>query len=73
MLPNPAGLLRVGWTKARSVEALAPGTTIKVTIAPARAGGTVGLLLKVTNLEGADIVSDTVPYEQTADAPPPPR
>jgi hypothetical protein len=66
MLPNPAGLLRVGWTKVRSVAALAPGNTVKVTIAPARAGGTVGLLLKVVNPEGAEIVSDSVPYPQPA-------
>jgi hypothetical protein len=71
MLPNPAGLLRVGWTKVRSLDALAPGKTVKVTIAPARAGGTVGLLLKVTNLEGAEIVSDSVPYPQPASAPQP--
>lgn len=69
MLPNPAGLLRVGWTKARSVEALAPGTEINVTIAPARAGGLVGLLLKVTNADGIEIVSDSVPYPQPAAAP----
>jgi hypothetical protein len=66
MLPNPAGLLRVGWTKARSLEALAPGKTVKVTIAPARAGGQVGLVLRVTNLEGTDIVSDSVPFPQPA-------
>jgi len=71
MLPNPSGLLRVGWTKARSVEALAPGKTIKVTIAPARAGGPVGLVLKLTNLEGAEVVSDSVPYGQPANAPQP--
>jgi hypothetical protein len=68
MLPNPAGLLRVGWTKARSVAALAPGNTIRVTIAPARAGGTVGLLLKVMDADGTEIVSDSVPYPQGADA-----
>ena len=45
LLPNPAGLLRVGWTKARSLKALAPGTKINITIAPARAGGVVGLVL----------------------------
>ena len=71
MLPNPAGLLRVGWTKARSVAALAPGNPIKVTIAPARAGGTVGLLLKVTTLDGAEIVSDTVAYGEASNAAPP--
>lgn len=64
MLPNPAGLLRVGWTKARSLAALAPGKSIKVTIAPARAGGQVGLVLRVTDLAGADIVSDSVPFPQ---------
>jgi hypothetical protein len=71
MLPNPAGLLRVGWTKARSLEALAPGKAVKITIAPARAGGTVGLVLKITNLEGAEVVSDQVPYPEPAAAPKP--
>lgn len=68
MLPNPAGLLRVGWTKMRSLEALAPGKTVKITIAPARAGGTVGLVLKIVNLEGAEVVSDQVPYPEPAAA-----
>jgi hypothetical protein len=68
MLPNPAGLLRVGWTKARSVAALAPGTTINITIAPARAGGPVGLVLKVADAAGTEIVSDSVPYPDPAKA-----
>jgi len=62
LLPNPAGLLRVGWTRSRSTQALAPGTKVKVTISPARAGGPVGLLVKVTDLNGAELVSDRVPY-----------
>ena len=69
MLPNPAGLLRVGWTKARSLAALAPGKTVKVTVAPARAGGPVGLVMKITDLEGAEVVSDSVPFPQPPDAP----
>jgi hypothetical protein len=72
LLPNPAGLLRVGWTKARSLQALAPGTTINITIAPARAGGVVGLVLGIRSLEGTDIVSDTVPYPEAPAAAPPP-
>lgn len=68
MLPNPAGLLRVGWTKARSLAALAPGKAVKVTIAPARAGGQVGLVLRLMDLDGADIVSDSVPFPQPAGA-----
>lgn len=69
MLPNPAGLLRVGWTKARSLEALAGGKTVKVTIAPAKAGGQVGLVLRVTDTQGNDIVSDSVPYPQAGGQP----
>jgi hypothetical protein len=45
---------------------LAPGTKINITIAPARAGGVVGLVLRIRNLEGADIVSDTVPHPAAA-------
>jgi hypothetical protein len=66
LLPNPAGLLRVGWTKARSLKALAPGTKINITIAPARAGGVVGLVLGIKDLSGAVIVSDTVPHPDHA-------
>jgi hypothetical protein len=71
LLPNPAGLLRVGWTKARSVKALAPGTKINITIAPARAGGVVGLVLRMRGLDGADVVSDSVPYPEAGSAPAP--
>ena len=69
LLPNPAGLLRVGWTKARSLQAHAPGTKINIPIAPARAGGVVGLVLRMRNLDGADIVSDSVPYPEPAVTP----
>jgi hypothetical protein len=70
LLPNPAALLRAGWTKARSLEALAPGTKVKITIAPARAeGGMVGLLISVKDLKGAELVSDSVPYPEPAGAP----
>jgi hypothetical protein len=70
LLPNPAGLLRVGWTKSRSLQALAPGTKVNITIAPSRAGGVVGLVLRIKSLEGADLVSDSVPYDASAGAPP---
>jgi hypothetical protein len=67
LLPNPAGLLRVGWTRSRSTQALAPGTKVKVTISPARAGGPVGLLVKVVDLKGAELVSDRVPYPESGE------
>ena len=57
LLPNPAQLIRNGWSRARSVEALKPGTQVMVTIAPSKAGGVVGLLLRVTTLQGEEIVT----------------
>ncbi|MEP7310215.1 MAG: DUF6152 family protein [Acidobacteriota bacterium] len=56
LLPNPSQLIRNGWTRKKSVAALAPGTKIVVTIAPARAGGTTGLLLKVTDEKGEELL-----------------
>jgi hypothetical protein len=70
LLPNPAGLLRVGWTRSRSMQALAPGTKVRITISPAKAGGPVGLLVKVTDLKGAELVSDRVPYPESSEAAP---
>jgi hypothetical protein len=70
MLPNPAGLLRVGWTRSRSLQALAPGTKVKITISPAKAGGPVGLVVKIMDLKGAELVSDRVPYPEPAQAAP---
>jgi hypothetical protein len=61
LLPNPAALIRNGWTRARSVDALKPGTTVRITIAPSKAGGTVGLVLQVTDLEGNALVTDGLP------------
>jgi hypothetical protein len=61
LLPNPAALIRNGWTRSRSVEALKPGTRVNVTIAPSKAGGTVGLVLLVTDLEGTALVTDGLP------------
>jgi hypothetical protein len=55
-LPNPAQLINNGWSKKRSMEALMPGTVITVTIAPSKAGGTVGLLRKAVNDKGEELV-----------------
>src|SRR5262245_7128131 len=37
--PNPAALIKDGWTKKRSEEALKPGTVVTITVSPSRAGG----------------------------------
>jgi uncharacterized protein DUF6152 len=56
LLPNPAQLIKNGWSKKRSMEALMPGTVITVTIAPSKAGGVVGLLLKAVDAKGEELV-----------------
>ena len=50
LLPNPAQLIRNGWSRAKANEALKPGTPVMITVAPSKAGGVVGLLLRVTTL-----------------------
>ena len=57
LLPNPAQLIRNGWSRQRSLEALKPGTAVMVTIAPSKAGGLVGLLLRVGSLQGEELVT----------------
>lgn len=56
LLPNPAQLIKNGWSKKRSTDALTPGTVITVTIAPSKAGGTVGLLVKAVDDKGEELV-----------------
>ena len=56
LLPNPAQLVRSGWTKKRSVAALQAGTVIKITVAPARAGGTAVLVLRIENEKGEELL-----------------
>lgn len=50
--PNIAQLIKSGWSKKRSLEALAPGTVVTVEYSPSRAGGTVGVLRTVKNEKG---------------------
>ena len=50
--PNPAQLIQGGWGKKRSEAALAVGTKITITVAPARAGTKVGAIMKLLNEKG---------------------
>lgn len=56
LLPNPAQLLRNGWTRKRSTEALHYGTKIVITVAPSRAGGEAVLVLKIENDGGEELL-----------------
>lgn len=57
LLPNPAMLIRNGWTRKRSEAALAPGTNVTITAAPARAGGTTVLVFRIEGAKGEDLLS----------------
>ena len=57
LLPNPAQLIHNGWSRQRSVEVMKAGTPVMVTVAPSKAGGVVGLLLRVTDMKGEELVT----------------
>jgi hypothetical protein len=56
LLANPAQMLRNGWTRKRSIEVLQFGTKIVVTVAPSRAGGETGLVVKIENEKGEELL-----------------
>jgi len=58
LLTNPSVLVRAGWTRARSVEALKPGTRVKLYVGTSRAGGVSGIVMKIENEAGEQIVGD---------------
>lgn len=54
---NPYQLVLSGWTKQRSTGALPPGTLVTVTLAPSRAGTPVGVLIKLVNERGEELLA----------------
>lgn len=58
LLTNPSILVRAGWTKSRSMEALKPGTRVKLYIGTSRAGGYSGIIMKIENEQGESIVGE---------------
>src|SRR6202162_2875412 len=55
LLTNPSALARAGWTKSRSVDALKPGTRVKLYIGTSRGGGVRGVLMKIENEKGENV------------------
>jgi hypothetical protein len=53
--PDPAVLVAVGWGKKKTMNALAPGTEITITLQPARNGKPVGEMNNII-LPGGDLV-----------------
>ena len=54
--PNPAQLVQAGWGRKRSEAALAPGTEVTLTIAPSFAGTPVGLVNRIVNAQGENVL-----------------
>ena len=54
--PTPFTLQQGGWNKSRSMEALKPGTKITITLGPSRAGTPVGVVAKILNEKGEEIL-----------------
>jgi hypothetical protein len=55
LLTNPSTMARQGWTRAKTLEALAPGTRVKLTVATSRAGGFSAIVMGVQNEAGEAI------------------
>ena len=58
LLTNPSALARAGWTKSRSVDALKPGTRVKLYVGTSRVGGFSGIVMKIENEQGENIVGE---------------
>ena len=58
LLTNPSALARAGWTKSRSIEALKAGTKVKLYVGTARVGGFSGIVMKIENEKGENIVGE---------------
>jgi len=54
--PTPFTLSQNGWGKARSLEALKAGTKITITLGPSRAGTPIGVVMKIFNEKGEEIL-----------------
>jgi Family of unknown function (DUF6152) len=67
LLTNPSVLVRAGWTRTRSNEALKPGTRVKLYLGTSRAGGHSGIVMKIENEKGETIVGDRAGVKAVAD------
>ena len=58
LLTNPSLMARQGWTRSRTIEALAPGTRVKLYLATSRAGGFSGIIMKLEDENGMEIAGE---------------
>jgi len=58
LLTNPSALARAGWTRSRSEAVLKPGTRVKLYVGTSRVGGFSGIVMKIENEQGENIVGE---------------
>jgi len=52
ILTNPSVMARQGWTRGRTLKAMAPGQRVKLTLATSRAGGFSGIVMRIETEQG---------------------
>ncbi len=57
IITNPSNMIRNGWGKTKSEEALKPGTKVTLTVCTAKAGGQAAVITKITNEAGEEIIT----------------
>lgn len=67
MATNPTFLLREGWTKSRSIEALKPGTVVALSLATARVGGFKAVVLTIQTERGDVLLNAPLPVAPLQD------
>ena len=55
-LTSPYNLAQGGWTKKRSEKELTPGTPLTIELWPSKAGTPAGVVTKITNAKGEQIL-----------------
>jgi len=62
VLTNPSMMARQGWTRGRTLEALAPGARVKLTLATSRAGGFSAIVMRMET-EAGEVVGGSADRE----------
>jgi hypothetical protein len=57
LVTNPTFLLRAGWTRSRSIEAMKAGAVVELSLGTARVGGFNGCIRTIRNEKGELIVN----------------
>jgi hypothetical protein len=57
LITQPSWMLRNGWTRRRTEEALKPGTIVTLTLCTARVGGNSAVVTRILDEKGGEVVT----------------